>query len=133
MPLPICIDSILLYPHNLAPKPHPIIFVRTATIINAIVTITISPFKYGSFTFNPTLAKNTGDNNIYDNVSNLFVIYIVSLLDESTSPAIYAPVISATPKNFSALNDSNKHITKDTITNLLLSMSYLSTHLLNNL
>ena len=54
-------------------------------------------------------------------------------MDESTRPAIYAPVISATPKNSSALNDSNKHITKDTITNLLLSISYLSTHLLNNL
>ena len=49
-------------------------------------------------TFNPTLAKNTGESNIKDTVSNLEIIYEVLLVPDNISPATKAPVISETPK-----------------------------------
>ena len=52
-------------------------------------------------TFNPTLAKNTGESNIKDTVSNLEIIYEVLLVPDNISPATKAPVISETPKNAS--------------------------------
>ena len=57
-------------------------------------------------------------------------MYSDFLLLEIISPAINAPVISATPNTSSAINDNNKHITKDVIANLLTSPLYLSAHIL---
>lgn len=68
------------------------------------------------------LAKNIGDNSMYDNVSNLEFKYLLLFESDITRPAIKAPVISATPKNSSAQKDNNKQNTKAIITNLLKSL-----------
>ena len=69
-----------------------------------LVIITISPFKSGSFTFKPTLAKNTGDNNYMMCFKSLYYIYS-SLFDESTRHYI-CPCYIGNTKNSSALNDT---------------------------
>ena len=52
--------------------------------------------------YNPMLAKNTGLKNIYELMSIFCSIYCASFRLQNTTPAIYAPVISAIPKNSSA-------------------------------
>lgn len=63
----------------------------------------------------PTLAKKIGERSIYDNVSNLEVVYFTLLIPERASPARKAPVISATPKYSSATHASARQNTNDTI------------------
>ena len=79
-------------------------------------------------TFNPILAKNTGDKSKYDSVSNLLVIYLHLGVFEIAMPAKNAPVISATPKKASALNDIIRQNTKLAITYRLKSLSLVSHH-----
>ena len=112
IPEPICNDSLLVYLHNLAPIPQPTTLVSIATIVITIVNNQSDPLIELNETFKPILAKKTGDKSMYDNVSNLSLIYSVFAVLDTIRPAIKAPVISATPKNSSATYAKTKQITK---------------------
>ena len=76
---------------------------------------TILPLILMPFIVRPMLAKNTGERNIYESVSNLFEIYFTSFSLEIARPATNAPVISATPKS-SATYAMSRQKTKEMIT-----------------
>ena len=78
----------------------------------------------------PTLVKNTGERSIYDRVSNFEVVYLTLVLPERASPARKAPVISATPKNSSAIHARARQKTNETIVCLRRSFRSWSRHLI---
>ena len=64
IPHPIRIACVGVYLHAIAPRPHPIIFVKTATTHNTITNSISLAFHVIGESFNPILAKNTGVINI---------------------------------------------------------------------
>ena len=122
-----------MYLHILAPSPQPIIFERIATTSNNTVSTTTVADILLNVTLRPTLAKNTGERRTYETVSKRFSIYEVFLLFERIRPATKAPVISLTPKKYSAANDISKQNANARITKRLKSFLYLLIHGLTNL
>ena len=107
-----------------------------AIIVNTIAYTTIKiPMLATALpsTLRPILAKNIGLKSIYATTSNFDAMNWSFCVIEIITPAKKAPVISATPKKYSAANDIRRQITNAMIACLCIPFPSCSHHFLYNL
>ena len=85
-----------------AAKPQPTILPAIAATINKPLKARRPKVILDKSVLSPMLAKNNGPKNIYEPILTRLSTYSESSILQRITPAIKAPVISATPNTFSA-------------------------------
>ena len=101
---------MFLNPNGFATSPHPTIFPIIPRATNVSPNRRYDQLKPLKSAEIPIYEKNMGEKIIYPLTTTFLSTNCVSSSPLSIIPAIYAPVIAAIPKNFSAQKAKRKHM-----------------------